>query len=217
MDSEVIVFLTAVAGIIGTLVGAEWSARSTRVHMQEQWTRDDAVARRQQGKEAARAILAEVIRAVELFSYRQVRQRIEAITARSGVQPRDIPPHVLGPPPDEVGTHFLEIRRRVVEIADPLMAEWVRWIADVINDNHMILDVGVVQVPEIGIRLEGTSERVLGAYLRDEPLPTLADEADFGELVRARADRLQMLEDMYEQYRTSPPPASSEPEDDIPF
>jgi hypothetical protein len=199
IDPELLIIaLVAVAGIIGTLLGTEWSGRNARELAQKQWERADDIARRNQGKDAARAILDEIIDAGLLFLGEE-RNRRAADMAKAGVGAAiGQPEFMLGPRKSELETHYRAIRRRAVEIADPDMASWVRHLADVLWDNLYVLEAEIADVPGVGERLEATAELVVGAYLRDEPLPALDSVPEFNEFVTTRRERMAVYQEVFE-------------------
>jgi plasmid stabilization system protein ParE len=157
--------------------------RNAKALMQAQWERDDLVAKRSAGKQAAKDVLSELVAAVELFDVRHWSERKTAMEAEFG---RRVHENLLGPSHADLEPHYREVRHRLLEIPDSEVADRIREIVSVMwNHDEAIQHGDRLSVTAIGGAVEQAAEAVLAAYIQERPIPNLSEIPHFRRIQEA--------------------------------
>ena len=171
----IVVALVGLAGIGGTLWATRMANRNSRSLMQAQWERDDLVAKRSAGKEAAKDLLTAFVAATELFEAGHWRRRKAELEAEFGGAEGGTPDWLLGPALRELEPHDRVIRHRLLEVDDPaVVADLRRMLLLLWNHEEAIKYGDGVDLTGLGSAVRVAAETVLAAYIQGKRLPDLS-------------------------------------------
>lgn len=180
--------LVGVAGILGTLAASDRAHRSAL-----------ALARTARGKEAAGAALDAINAMTDLLSGSAVRARQDELGDRNA------PDYILAPQREEVRPHLEAVRRHLVEIPDRAVREMVERLTAILFQSDDVIEYSELTLSRLREGMRDAASEILGAYLRDEPIPA----ADAIPVLQTATAALAALDDhanqSYEEYLKTRP------------
>lgn len=186
------IVLAAIVGVLGAIIGARTAADAARdaakaaqdvasADREEarhadalRWQREDAVRRRTRSEAVAREAIEHVAKVCELMGWNAGRARS---AGRSGVATESPPDDYAGAPIEDISALCRPVRRAALEIDDERVREHLHKVSDLLPNAAAAGSFGAAHPARVAWAAQQTSETLISAYLRGEPLPDALSES----------------------------------------
>ncbi len=159
----VVAAISFLAAILAVVVGQLLTSRFQRSSDERRWGREDALRRRTRSEEMAREAMERLAKASDEVGW-------TAGYARGAAQGKSQRTYVE-PQLDDVSALVRPVRRAALEVDDPFVRDHLDKSCDVLVNGSAARSMGAPHPARTAWAVQQTTESLISAYLRFEPLP----------------------------------------------